>query len=121
MVWDGEKRDTGWIDITPDAGNQDVSGALPRYRMVDGRVTFEGKIEKTSGSWTASATTNLMSGANALPVEFRPQVRKDFQAAGNSAASACKLLINTDGTVQIVTGATVPAYVALDVATFLTD
>lgn len=111
MGWRGEKLDTGWVDITPDSGNQDVTAREPAYRIIGDHVTFRGRIEKVSGSWTASASTTLVSGANALPTAARPSFRRDFFIAGSSATSGVKLLIDSDGSLTIITSATVPAYV----------
>lgn len=119
MVWEGEKRDTGWIDITPDATNAPVSPNTPQWRICDGRLEFQGKIQKLSGSWTANSDVVLVSGANVdWPDDYWPPFSRDFISSGAFGSTpnflACMVRLGTDGSLFVRIGASVPTNISLD-------
>lgn len=86
----------------------------PGVSKVAGQVEFVGMVQ---GTFAASAVVRIVAPGG-VPAACRPLLRKDYQTSGHTAASAPKLLVNTDGSLDIVTGPSAPAYVSLDVARY---
>lgn len=109
---DGRFSDSGWLPVTFASGysaeNETLFGT-PAVRILNGAVTFRGAVRRTTGSFAASAVTQICS----IPSSARPAFRNDFQTSGNTTASTTKIYCTAAGDISIVTGPTVPSYVNL--------
>lgn len=109
---DGQFSDSGWLPVTFASGysaeNETLFGT-PAVRVLNGAVMFRGAIRRTSGSFAASAVTQICS----IPSAARPAFRNDFQTSGHTTASTTKIYCTAAGDISIVTGPTVPSYVNL--------
>lgn len=104
--------DSDWIDISmaPDyQSNNTPLFSAPSIRRVGGVLYFRGAISKTTGNFPASSVTTIAT----LGAGYRPNAARDFQCAGSTAATACKIRVGADGVVQIITGPSVPTYISL--------
>lgn len=124
LLPDFNMEEAGWINLILDTGNSHNTQIQYNVNPTTGLVTYRGKVEKTTGTWPALSAITLVS-ATPLGTGVKPTgARRDFWAAGNAVVSSAKLLFNTDGSIQMVTGPNtpspwaIPAYVSFDGVTY---
>lgn len=106
--------DTGWVNIALASGYQ-PSGAAPAVRRIGKEVELRGSVQpKPSGQFPASASV-AVAGPGGVPSGSRPAVQSLFPACGNMAVSVNggRLTVNTDGSLQVVSGANSSPYFSL--------
>jgi len=116
----GYQADSGWQSLGLASGIAVQAGESPSVRSIGNRVYFKGYIKSTT-SFSASTVYSILALAFPLAASMRPTQAKYIQLAGSGADSAVRGIVNSDGTMQIGTGASVPAYVSLDAMTYLLD
>ncbi len=100
-----------WTALTLTATHTNTVDAPAVAR--DGKhVELRGFVTKTSGSFPINSTITIVA-AGGIPADMVPPARMDYQVSGNSANLDCRLVINTDGSIALVTGPSVPTYVSL--------
>ncbi len=101
--------DTGWITPTLNAGWTAASGETPKYRRVNGDVSFQGR--------------GVSTGANAVmftvPVGFRQNLGSPFLAENGGAAMRCQY--TATGDVRQVTAASAAGLSLLDFPHYRAD
>jgi hypothetical protein len=102
--------DTGWLTLTAAAGRTAFTGAdRPQARMRGGIVYLRGAFQTTG--MAAATTYDLCT----LPATItRPGAQINMYAGSSTAAAGGKLMVKTDGTVQVLTGPTVGTYYVIN-------
>lgn len=108
--------DTGWVTITPASGYK--AGGFttdgPQYRVFHGVVYFQGYIQPNSGSFTASASDIVIAAAGAIPSTARGStVPLQRVVSANGIANIAIAWVGTDGSINLKTGSTAPAYISV--------
>lgn len=107
--------DTGWQNITIasgfKAGGFTTDG--PQYRVFHGVVYFQGFIQPTSGSFAASSTITICP-AGAIPsTATGSSVPVMRMASSNALANPGIVWVGVDGSVNLKTGTSPPAYISV--------
>lgn len=110
--------DTGWLNITVNAGFAALAGNVPQVRMKNGVVYFKGAFSNTGlvANTTATSVGTLPAGiSNILAAEFFPA------ASATGATSTCAIVMNPSGNIDLRVGATVGAYYQINAMSYLID
>lgn len=98
-----------WNTLTLASGYQASGPLIPSYVVLGAQLFVRGKVQPVSGSF--AATTDItVAAANAFPSGARPNNQQDRFVPGHSAASGARAYLGSDGSLHIVTGATVGNY-----------
>lgn len=106
--------DTGWVNITLAPGYTSQS-ITPQVRRIGSVLYFLGDVKPTSGTFAASTGITIVNPGG-IPSGLRPVNTNQRQIPGNSQGLDVRAYIGTDGSLNIVTGASVPVYV--DISSF---
>lgn len=106
--------DSGWVNITLASGYSSQS-ITPQVRLIGSVLYFIGDVKPNTGSFAASSAITIVNPGG-IPSGFRPVNTNQRQIPGNSQNLDVRAYIGTDGSLNIVTGASVPAYV--DISAF---
>lgn len=112
--------DTGWVDLTYDAGFQAPSSQVGplQYRLIgDKEVYLRGGIEKTSGNFATSFTQ-----VATVPANIRPPSGIDrYFAVYGSGLNASMAKINDTGELVVGTLAATVTVIIVDAMQWFTD
>jgi hypothetical protein len=84
------------VDVTLALGTE---GFPVRYWKDRGRVHLEGRVDNGGGLTLSTALQTVFT----LPAGYLPEDTQAFLTPGNSFTGACRVQVNTTGTVQIQT------------------
>lgn len=87
--------DSGWISVSSFSLGWTAQASV-RYRKLGGIVFLQGRL--TGGTSTGTAFT--------LPAGYRPNVTGQFAAISGTTTGLARVVVNSAGAVQLVTGET---------------
>lgn len=106
--------DTGWTAV-PHGGSY-ASGSSPEQaemRVLNGVGYMHGLLQLAAGGNFATSSTIVLTAAGSIPAAYRPAKRLNVPLASSTPANAVRGILDTDGSLTIVTGASAGAYVDL--------
>lgn len=101
----GPHTDSGWVNVTVNAGFAISSGNTPQVRKIGNVVYARGGVAATGIA--INAAHNVM----VVPVGYRPLATANWRAGTNSGASEGSMFLNpANGTIDIRTNGTLATW-----------
>lgn len=106
LIAAGWFTDSGWVTVPPASGF--TASGTPAVRKRANVLYFR-------GGWTnAGMAASGVYTVGTLPAGFRPDTQVNTLASSSNGSTVARLLLNTNGTIQVVTGSTLGAYYRMD-------
>lgn len=110
--------DTGWLNITVNAGFAALSGNAPQARLKNGVVYLRGGFSNTGMAINTSYTS---VGTLPAAIPGTPTSSQFWPMASSAGAATAHCIMSTTGNIDVRTGGTLGAYYQLNAVAYTID